>query len=170
MAEDSRTDPPLLGEEREMLASWLELYRATVPLKLDGLTDEQLCLRPIPPSSLSLLGLVRHLTEVERYWFTEVLTGVEQPGLYSDDANRDGDFDDTDPSGAQADIARYQEEVQNARARALAVDDLSAPLAGLRHGKKVNLRWVYVHMIEEYARHLGHADLIREAIDGVTGY
>ncbi|AKU19152.1 hypothetical protein VV02_20550 [Luteipulveratus mongoliensis] len=158
-----------MADERESLESWLELYRTTLPLKIAGLTAEQLCERPVSPSTLSLLGVTRHLTKVEHYWFTSVVAGIEAPALYCEH-DPDGDFNNIGTEHALADVARFHEEVAGARDRARAVSDLSAPLLGRRRGQEVNLRWVYVHMIEEYARHLGHVDLLREAVDGTTGY
>jgi Protein of unknown function (DUF664) len=170
LTDDERTGPPMLAAERPALESWLELYRVTLPIKLQGLTPEQLCRRSAPPSTLSLLGLLRHLTEVEQYWFTTVLTGHEAPEPYSSTDNPDGDFDDATADGAAADLARYYAELDTARAHAAAVTDLDAPVVGERKGEQLNLRWIYLHLIEEYARHLGHADLLRECLDGVTGY
>lgn len=166
---DTRTDPPFMAGERESLESWLELYRTTLPLKIADLTPEQLSARSVPPSTLSLLGIVRHLTGVEQYWFTVVVGGKEVAPIYCED-DRDGDFNDSRPETTVADVARYDAELRTARERAAEVTNLSAALPGRRRGSEVNLRWVYVHMIEEYARHLGHADLLRESIDGVTGY
>lgn len=166
---DLRTDPPFMAGERESLESWLELYRTTLPLKIAGLTPEQLSARSVPPSTLSLLGIVRHLTGVEQYWFTVVVAGLEATALF-DESNPDSDFDDARPDTASVDLDRYSAELVVARAHAAQVDDLDVALPGRRRGSEVNLRWVYVHMIEEYARHLGHADLLREAVDGVTGY
>jgi hypothetical protein len=170
VTEDDRSGPPFLAGDRQSLESWLELYRVTLPIKLAGLSAEQLCVRSVPPSTLSLLGLLRHLTRVEQYWFTEVVTGTPTPRTYRTDEHPDGDLDLTDPAEARADIDRYDAELDHARACAAEVSDLDSPLPGLRHGEQVNLRWVYVHMIEEYARHLGHVDLLREALDGATGY
>lgn len=168
---DDRVDPPFLAGDRESLESWLELYRATLPVKVGGLTPDQLCEASVPPSNLTLLGIVRHLTAVERYWFHVVVAGDDEPTmLYSTPENRDGDFTDLDPAHALADLDRFHREVAEARVHAAAVADLDASLPGRRRDQELNLRWVYVHMVEEYARHLGHADLIRERIDGVTGY
>lgn len=166
---DDRTDPPMMADERTCLEAWLELYRTTVAIKLGALSAEQLCRAPVAPSNLTLLGLVRHLTEVEQYWFGTVAAGLTLPSVYCAD-DRDGDFTDLDPLTAFDDLARFDEEVVAARSRAGAVRDLDSELPGTRREQPVNLRWVYVHMIEEYARHLGHADLIRESIDGVAGY
>lgn len=158
-----------MAGERESLEAWLEMYRKTLPLKVGGLTTAQLCTAAVPPSNLTLLGLVRHLTEVEQYWFGRKAAGETLPSLYCEH-DRNGDFTLIDPTHALADLARYDQELVASRARAARVPDLDGALPGTRRGQPMNLRWVYVHMIEEYARHLGHADLLREAIDGVTGY
>jgi uncharacterized damage-inducible protein DinB len=162
----SRIDPPYQAEERAMLDSWLEFHRATLGWKCDGLTDEQLRERSVPPSTMSLIGLVRHMAEVERNWFRRVLSGEDAPGLYFSDADPDGDFDNVATVTRAEAFAAWDAECENARtvAARLELDDV-----GTRHGEAVSLRWVLVHMIEEYARHNGHADLIRERIDGATG-
>jgi uncharacterized damage-inducible protein DinB len=163
---DSRVDPPFLAAEREMLETWLEYHRATLAMKCDGLDDAQLKLRSVGPSSMSLLGLVRHMAEVERNWFRRALEAEDAPGIFYDDANPDGDFDDVDGADVASDMATWNAEIERAReiAAARMLDD-----TGIRHGEPVSLRWILVHMIEEYARHNGHADLIRERIDGATG-
>lgn len=168
---DQRDDGPMTGGERAVLDHWLELYRATVPLKLAGLTAEQLCRRSVPPSSMSLIGVVRHLREVEAYWLRVVLLDEQDvPDYYCLPESPDGDFDDVDPADATRDVADYQSEIDRTRAVAEAWTDLAAPVRGLRRGQPVNLRWILVHLIEEYARHLGHMDLLRETLDGRTGY
>jgi uncharacterized damage-inducible protein DinB len=168
---DTRTDGPMTGGERAVLDHWLNLYRDTVLLKLAGLDAEQLAHRAVPPSSISLIGIVRHLTEVEAYWLRVVLFDEQDvPDYYCTPARQDGDFDDVDPATAAADVAAYQAEMDTTRANAAAWTDLAAPARGLRKGKPVNLRWILTHLIEEYARHLGHMDCLREAIDGRTGY
>ncbi len=168
MPDDDRA-APFMARDRESLESWLEFYRSTLLLKLGGLTPDQLCLQAVPPSTLTLLGIVRHLTKVERYWFGNVVTGLDQPRLYCE-TEPDGDFTGGLPEHALADLDRLHAEVATARERASVVTDLDAALPGKRNGKDINLRWILVHMIEEYARHLGHADLLRECIDGRTGY
>lgn len=161
----------MTGSERAVLDHWLDLYRDSVLLKIAGLDAEQLARRPLPPSSMSLIGLVRHLTEVEAYWLRVVLLDEQDvPDYYCTAARRDGDFDDVDPATAALDVATYRTEVDRSRANVAQWVDIGTPVLGLRKGKPVNLRWVLVHLIEEYARHLGHMDLIREAIDGRTGY
>jgi hypothetical protein len=166
---DARSGPPFLDGDRAALEAWLEFYRETLPIKVGGLTPEQLCHRSVPPSTLSLIGIVRHLTEVEMYWFGTVATGHQEVPPYSAN-DPDGDFNDVTEETALADLERYRTEVAAARQRGSAIADLDQPLPGLRRGEQVNLRWIYLHMIEEYARHLGHADLVRECVDGVTGY
>jgi hypothetical protein len=163
----TRTDPPFRDAERPALEAWLDYERATLLIKCAGLPPEQLVVRAVPPSSLSLLGLVRHLTEVERSWFRRRLDRQEVSYLYCSDDNPDGDFDDLDPARADDDLAAYQAELAAVRevASRHALDDVGLT----RRGEAVDLRWIYLHMIEEYARHNGHADLLRERIDGVTG-
>ena len=163
-----RTDPPFRDPERPALEAWLEYHRATLLRKCAGLTPEQLVTRSAPPSSLSLLGLVRHLTEVERSWFRRRLDRqTELPLLYCSDDNPDGDFDDVDPARADEDRAAYEREVTAARdvTARYWLDDVGLT----SRGEEVDLRWIYLHMIEEYARHNGHADVLRERIDGATG-
>jgi len=164
-----RTDPPYVADERRMLDAWLDFHRATLLGKCAGLDGEQLKRRSVEPSSLSLLGLVRHMTEVERHWFLRHLAGGDPEPLYYSDADPDGDFDHVDDADPAADLARYRAEVARCRDAAAAVDDLDALAARPRRGQPLSLRWIYVHMIEEYARHNGHADLIRERIDGAVG-
>lgn len=164
-----RTLAPLTGSERLLLDSWLDFHRATLLVKCDGLSEDQLKRRSVPPSSLSLLGLVRHMAEVERGWFRRGLIGEAVPPMYYSDSEPDGDFDLVDSAVAAADFATYRAEVEACRAAAATVDDLDAVSRRQRSGNDVSLRWVYLHMIEEYARHNGHADLLRECIDGSTG-
>jgi len=167
--EQPRTDPPTVSGERAALESWLEYHRSTLLAKCQGLTGEQLAQRAVPPSSLSLLGLVRHLTDVERAWFR--IRSAGESGLvfrYVTDEFPDGDFDLAEPSGAEGDLAAYRQECDLARA-AMAGRSLDDTFFHPRYAADVDLRWVYLHMIEEYARHNGHADLLRERIDGVTG-
>jgi len=169
--EDARTDGPMTGDERVVLDHWHDLYRETVLLKIAGLDADQLARRAVPPSSMSLIGVVRHLTEVEAYWLRVVLLDEQDvPDYYCTPAKPDGDFDDIDPAAAAADVAAYRAELVTTRANTAAWTDLDTPVRGLRRGNPVNLRWILTHLIEEYARHLGHMDLLREATDGRTGY
>ncbi|MGH3330584.1 MAG: DinB family protein [Nocardioidaceae bacterium] len=151
-----------------MLDAWLEYHRQTLQLKCAGLTVEQLRRRAVEPSSLSLLGLVRHMTEVERAWFRRRVAGEEVAYLYCSKDRPDGDFDDVDAADAGTDFAAYTRELDLARAAA-AGRSLDDTFFHSRLNADMDLRWVYVHMIEEYARHNGHADLLRERIDGATG-
>ena len=170
-AEDPRAEwASLTPGEREALDGWLDFYRESVLVKIAGLSAEQLAVRSVPPSAMSPLGLVRHLTEVERYWLVDVALGQDSPDLYSCREEPDGDFTLASAATAAADVAAYRAEIDTTRATLATLTDLDAPVAGLRRGKPVNLRWIYTHLIEEYARHLGHLDLLREAIDGRTGY
>ncbi|RSS83727.1 DinB family protein [Streptomyces sp. WAC06614] len=166
---EARPEPSTTAGEREMLEGWLDYHRATLAWKCAGLTEEQLRTASLPPSELTLLGLVRHLTEVERYWFREIMLGADLPDLYSTREDVDGDFHfGADDTFAQ-DREVWQREIELARAAVAdrSLDDVS--VGASRHGEAFNLRWIYTHMIEEYARHNGHADLLREQIDGATG-
>jgi uncharacterized damage-inducible protein DinB len=163
-----RVFPPLVADERTMLDAWLDFHRATLLMKCEGLDDDQLRARSTPPSTLSLLGLVRHMTEVERGWFRRTLIGEDAPRIYSVEGRKDVDFDDVDSADSHVDFAAFSAEVERCRTICADHRDLDALAASQRHGS-VSLRWIYVHMIEEYARHNGHADLLRERIDGQTG-
>ncbi|WP_189114066.1 DinB family protein [Pilimelia terevasa] len=163
-----RADVPHTGDERAQLAAWLDFHRATLLTKCAGLTGAQLATASVPPSRLTLLGLVRHLAEVERYWFRRVLDDEPVPSLFSYDTDADADFHDLDPDRAEADFATYRAEVAAARAAA-GRHDLDATVSSRgRPGGDFTARWVHLHMVEEYARHNGHADLIRERIDGAA--
>jgi uncharacterized damage-inducible protein DinB len=164
-----RTDPGLILGERQALEAWLDFHRDTLLLKCAGLTAGQLKERAVPPSRLSLLGLVRHMTEVERWWFRIHAAGTDLPFPYDPDQTGQ-DFEALDDADAAADIAAYLQETGQARAAvaAMQLDDV-VPSHGDHPERARDIRWIYLHMIEEYARHNGHADLIRERIDGVTG-
>lgn len=169
-----RREPALDADERTTLLEFLEYYRATLEKKCAGLAPEQLVRRATPPSPLSLLGLVRHMAEVERGWFRR---GVgEEPdtvALFCSKENPDGDFLDlvADQDAVDEAFAHWRAEVELAR-ELVAKRSLDDTFPGRRDGAAVtySLRWLVVHMIEEYARHCGHADLLRERIDGATGY
>jgi uncharacterized damage-inducible protein DinB len=163
----NRIDPPYVAGERAMLESWLEYHRATLAWKCEGLDDAQLRERAVPPSPLSLLGLVRHMADVERNWFRRVLGGEDVPGIYWTDGDPDGDFNDVDTAEVQEAFATWRSECEHARRNAAAADSLD--VTGQRRGEAVTLRWILVHMVEEYARHNGHADFLRERIDGAVG-
>jgi hypothetical protein len=165
-----RSEPPLVTDERGALEAWLDYGRGTLLLKCSGMTAGQLKERAVPPSGLSLLGLVRHMTDVERWWFRIHGTNRDMAARYFTDDNLNADFDDLDEPDAAAVLANFWEEVGLARAETRDLDlDQVVPSHGHHPERVRNLRWIYVHMIEEYARHNGHADLLRERIDGATG-
>lgn len=169
-----RDDPPYVADERAALHGWLEFHRQTLLWKCSGLTGEQLAARPAAPSSLSLLGLIRHMAKVERWWFRQQFAGrADLEYLYCTAEDPDGDFDLGDALRAEQDFAVFAAERaaadETVRGRSL---DETFRYERLRRGHQVtdvDLRWVYLHMIEEYARHNGHADMLRERIDGGTG-
>jgi len=167
-----RTDPPLVADERTMLGAWLDYHRSTLEWKCNGLTDEQLRERSVPPSAMSLLGLVRHMAEVERWWFRRVMNAEPIEAIWCTRENRDADFDDVGTADVAESFARWREECELARKVESGVADLQV-LGQIEHPNEVHehfsMRWVLVHMTEEYARHNGHADLLRERIDGATG-
>ncbi|MFI6599851.1 DinB family protein [Nonomuraea sp. NPDC050536] len=165
---DNRVPLPYAADERTMLNNWLEWHRGTLVMKCEGLTEEQLRERSVEPSGLSLLGLVRHLAHVERVWFRQILNDEDIPRLWGKDTRQDADFDDVDTASAEEAFAVWQEEVEIARKLSAALP-LEATGKRQRHGEDVTHRWVLVHMIEEYARHNGHADLLRERVDGTVG-
>ncbi|MFJ8582962.1 DinB family protein [Micromonospora sp. NPDC093277] len=168
-ADDRRFSTPATGDERPMLLDLLRAQRATLTLKCADVQTE-LARRSVPPSTLSLLGLVRHLADVERRWFRQVLAGQDAPPRFSSETDPDGDFD-----GAVSDSAAVGAAWQAWHAEVAFADQLVSEAQDLDiEGRDtwrgvVSLRWVLIHMIEEYARHNGHADLLRERIDGAIG-
>jgi uncharacterized damage-inducible protein DinB len=167
--ESSRAAPLLSGPERAQLESWLDFYRATLILKCAGLSVEQLSTRPVATSDLTLLGLLRHMTFVEQVWFEKVFAGLAIDDYYKRDDDRDADFHELTSSPLDDVVQLFYTACSTSRALSSGHElDEMALVAG--RGRQVDLRWIYVHMIEEYARHCGHADLLRELIDGSTGY
>ena len=162
-----RTEPERLTDERTSLEQWLDYHRATLLLKCAGLDDQQMKQRALPPSRLSLLGLVRHLTEVERWWFRMYAAGQELEFPYDPDGIG-LDIEEVEVADAAADLEAYLAECTASRA-ALVGRSLEDVVPRREQRPERNIRWVYLHMIEEYARHNGHADMLREAIDGQTG-
>ena len=161
--------PPLNADERTTLESWLEFHRATLAMKCAGLDDEQAATASVPPSGFTLTGLVQHMAEVERNWFRRVLAGEQAPPIYdprADPDGPDGGFELAAGASLAAALATWRAEADRARENCAgrALSD-----TGRFMGQDVSLRWIYVHMIEEYARHNGHADLLRESVDGETG-
>ena len=165
--EVNRPEPPLVAGERETLDAWLDFHRDTLAWKCDGLDAAQLRRRSVPPSTLSLIGLVRHMAEVERNWFRPVLGGEAMAGIFAPGLDPEAAFRDV----ATADVAEgfrlWRAECDHARALVAAAP--SFDVRGFRSRSYFSLRWVMTHMIEEYARHNGHADLLRERLDGSTG-
>ena len=162
-----RGKPPYIADERERLDTWLDYHRATLLAKCARLTGEQLATRPVASSELSLLGLVRHMAGNERIWFRIRFAGEDVEDMYVSPEHREGtDFALADPARAEADFATYGQEIERAR---LAVQGRSLDERFGDETVTVDLRWLYAHMIDEYARHNGHADLIRELVDGTTG-
>jgi hypothetical protein len=161
-----RQAPPHVADERAMYQAWLDFHRGTLLWKCSGLTDAQLRTASVSPSALTLLGLLRHMSEVERWWFRTKAAGMELPDLYCPDDDKDGDFDNVADAVVEQDLATYRAECLAAdeAVRTMSLDDTFVGRKG-----PISVRWVYVHMIEEYARHNGHADLLRESIDGATG-
>jgi hypothetical protein len=164
---------PLNGDERAMLNAFLDAQRDTLEWKCSGLTVEQLKEAALPPSSLTLLGLLRHLTEVEYFWMEGILLGEgSHLGMYSGQMNpAEGDraWTELDNNSADEVMRNWKDACASSRRNAASLPDLDAPAAYPWDGQPVTLRWITVHMIREYGRHLGHADLLRERIDGATG-
>lgn len=159
---------PRNGDERSTLLAFLAWQRATLARKCEGLDADQLRLRSAEPSTLSLLGLVRHMADVERGWFRSTLAGEEIDDRYSSDDDIDGDFDNVATADVEEAFASWHEECAHA-------DEIISRRAldatgHQRTGREVSMRWILEHMVEEYSRHNGHADLLRERIDGATGY
>jgi uncharacterized damage-inducible protein DinB len=163
---DERRFPPAVGDERATLQGFLDYHRDTLMWKCAGLTAEQLRSRPLPSTNLSLLGLVRHLADVERSWFRRRVAGEDAPPIYYTEQDQDRDIDPPADADPDADFAAWRAEVAacDATMRDRGLDDTFAAWWGT-----ASVRWLYGHLIEEYARHNGHADLIRQAIDGATG-
>ncbi|MFD3699222.1 DinB family protein [Streptomyces sp. NPDC058646] len=166
---DRRFTGPATGGERPLLAAFLADQRATLELKCAGI-EAQLSRQAVKPSTLSLLGLVRHLADVERRWFRKVLAGQDAEPRFSSAVDPDGAFDTglSGPGAVEEAWAAWRAEVAFAEGFVDAAPDLDVEGDDAWRGR-VSLRWVLVHMVEEYARHNGHADLLRERIDGAVG-
>ncbi|WP_181767199.1 DinB family protein [Streptomyces albidus (ex Kaewkla and Franco 2022)] len=165
---DERPEPPLTGGERETLRAFLDFHRATLAWKCEGLSDEELRRRSMPPSTLSLLGLVRHMAEVERTWFRRVINKEDVPLVWSDDGDFQAAYDASGATRSEA-FDAWHSEVEHARRIEAEAESLDVTGHNARWGEDVSLRLVMLHMIHEYARHNGHADFLREGVDGATG-
>ena len=166
---DDRPATPLIGSERETLTTVLDFQRRTFELKFTGVPRERFSEKAIPPSDLSFHGLVRHLAGVERWWFRQQFAGEEVPMLFFTVEHPDADFEDLDGDIDEA-IVVWRSECGAARAVVAAADSLDATGVQFRTGQPISLRTILVHTIAEYARHNGHADLLREQIDGSIGF
>lgn len=168
--EDPRENGPTLGDERATLVEYLRCQRLTLEVKCSGLDAEALARRSVEPSSLSLLGLVRHMAEVERSWFRRRLAGQDAPPLFHSATDPDGDFDGAsgDPQVVDEAWNAWRDEMAFTDRFVAEAPDLEIRGSDPRNGE-FSLREVLVHMVEEYARHNGHADLLRERIDGRVG-
>ncbi|MEX3104680.1 hypothetical protein DF268_37950 [Streptomyces sp. V2] len=164
---DGRPVPPWTADEFAMLEGWLAFHRATLELKCAGLDDEQVRRAAAAPSELTLLGLVQHMAEVERNWFQRTFAGLEVPYVYEEETG----YRLSPGRGLDEALDVWRREI--ARGRELiaghSLDELGHLADGPFAGAPLNLRWILVHLIEEYARHNGHADILREAIDGAKG-
>ena len=166
---DGYDEIPREADERVTLTAFLDWQRGTLMRKCAGLSDAQLCERAIPPSTLSLLGLVRHLADVERWWFRIGLDEEPIELVYSTDDDEDGDFDNLDAHDVRTVMAGWGAECERSRA-IVAAHSLEDKGKNRNNARVMSLRWTLLHMIEEYSRHNGHADLLRERIDGAVGY
>lgn len=163
-----RIGPPSIAGEREMLRAFLDYHRATLAMKCDGLSDEDLRRQSMPPSALSLLGLVRHMAEVERTWFRRVINGEDIPLVWSASGDFQAAYDATGSTRSEA-FGAWQAEVGHSRRIEQQAESLDVTGYQPSWGEDVSLRLVMLHLIHEYARHDGHADFLREGIDGTVG-
>ena len=165
-----RPKPLLTGDERDQLESWLTFYRATLLKKCSGLSFEDLSRRPVASSTMSLLGMLRHMTFVEQVWFDARFAGNDVIEYYKRPDDRDAEWNELDSATLDQVVANFNRacETSDELAKDHDLDELVRRPGNDR--EPVDLRWIYIHMIEEYARHCGHADIIRELIDGTTGY
>ena len=167
MTED-RIGPPLIASEREMMRAFLDYHRATLAMKCEGLSDEELRRQSMPPSTLSLLGLVRHMAEVERTWFRRVINAEDIPLVWSAEMDFQAAYDAETASRAEA-FDAWQAEVEQSRRIEAAAASLDVTGYQPRWSQEVSLRLVMLHVLLEYARHNGHADFLREGVDGTVG-
>ncbi len=167
-ADDPRPPLPVTGSDRELLVAYLEHHRATFALKCSGVSDAELSRRSMPPSTLSLHGLLRHLTGVERWWFQINFAGDDVPMLHYSDDDPDQDFERLD-GDLDHEWSAWRRECDRSREIVAAAASLDAEGSRVRDGEPISLRGVLLKHVAEYAQHNGHADLLREGIDGATG-
>ena len=158
----------MAGTERASLRGWLDYHRATLAWKCDDLTDAQLRQQSVPPSALSLLGLVRHMAEVERHWFQRIIDGRFVRHVWSEEWDFQAAYDATGSTRAEA-FGAWGAELAVGREIEAGVESLDSTFAVEAWGTDATLRTIMMHLVHDYARHNGHADLLRETIDGVTG-
>ncbi|MFC4085220.1 DinB family protein [Amycolatopsis samaneae] len=163
-----RVDPSCVADEPTSLTEYLEWQRRTFELKCAGLSQAQLSTLSVPPSGMSLHGLLRHLTSVERWWFRQQFAGEDLPILYYSDDDPNQDFERLD-GDVEAAFALWRAECERSREIVAAAGSLERTGTRRGTGEPFTLRWLMLRMIAEYARHLGHADLLRERIDGEVG-
>ncbi|ROP36441.1 DinB family protein [Saccharothrix texasensis] len=163
-----RIGPPPRADERETLRAFLDYHRATLAMKCDGLSTEDLRRRSMPPSTLTLLGLVRHMAEVERTWFRRVIGQEDVPLVWSADGDFQVAYDASTATRSEA-FEAWRAEVGHSRRIEREAESLDVTGYHERWGEEVSLRLVMLHLIHEYARHNGHADFLREGIDGTVG-
>lgn len=168
MSTDTRVGPPNIGSERETLRTFLDYQRATLAMKCEGLSDEELRRQSMPPSTLSLLGLVRHMAEVERAWFRRVFDDNDAPMVWSDEIDFQAAYDASKSTRAEG-FSAWEAEVENSRRIEREAGSLDLTGHQPRWGEDVSLRMVMVHVLLEYGRHNGHADFLREGVDGTVG-
>ncbi|MEQ8717677.1 MAG: DinB family protein [Acidimicrobiales bacterium] len=162
-----RIHPDFTGDERTLLTQFLDYHRATLLMKTDGL-DESQVRRTVAGSDMSLLGLVRHMAEVERFWFRICFVGEDIGARWVNDAGRDAAFHPSGTDTLSEATAAYLEEIERAD-EIVATASLDGRVVHHPRGHQIDMRWILIHMVTETARHNGHADLIRQSVDGVTG-
>ncbi|MEU1366598.1 DinB family protein [Streptomyces sp. NPDC005803] len=168
MASDNRIGPPRFGSERDMLRAFLDYHRATLAMKCEELTDEELRQQSMSPSTLSLLGLVQHMAEVERAWFRRVFDDNDAPMVWSEKIDFQAAYDASASTRDEA-FGAWDAEVENSRRIEREAESLDQAGYQPRWGEEVSLRMVMVHVLLEYGRHNGHADFLREGVDGTVG-
>ncbi|WP_335933303.1 DinB family protein [Streptomyces sp. PTD5-9] len=162
-----RVSRSYVAGERDMLIDYLAWYRGALLRKCAGLTGEQLARQTVPPSNLTLLGLIRHMAKVERIWFRQRFAGRTLEPMYDPGKGKDADFEDLDPARA---AEAYERLVEECRLADEIVAGASLDDTFVHAGERYSLRMIHLHMIGEYARHVGHAGLLRERLDGATGW
>jgi Protein of unknown function (DUF664) len=178
---DERLELPATAGERTLLTCFLDFQRDALVRKCAGLSDEQLRRRSVASSNLTLLGLVRHLAGVERWYFQSVIEGSSPGSLFEATDDPDEDFNHLDAATGESTFVMWRGEIEQSRRIAAGLPlehvgtvpgdpiEIAAGTSHPTHGRSYSLRWVLLHMIDEYARHLGQADIVREAIDGQVG-